>query len=161
MPTKSENWGHMHAGISVWLNGPPRLLAHRVVRDGTADRPLLNDASPAGAEEGPQEEYARTLGKLEALMEARREQYAQADIVVSLEGDDPATADFGAPAAVVVHRILAAVNDRIKRDASAREERKSFQVVNENLPPTMRVVKSINPAADGGSVGGEADPYLP
>jgi shikimate kinase len=40
-PTKSENWGHMQGGISVWLNGPPTLLAHRVVGDGTENRPLL------------------------------------------------------------------------------------------------------------------------
>ena len=31
----------MQGGISVWLNGPPTLLAHRVVGDGTENRPLL------------------------------------------------------------------------------------------------------------------------
>lgn len=28
--------------MSVWLNGPPALLAHRVVGDGTETRPLLS-----------------------------------------------------------------------------------------------------------------------
>lgn len=35
------NWGSLHAGVVVWLNGAPELLAKRVVRDGTSTRPLL------------------------------------------------------------------------------------------------------------------------
>lgn len=156
--TRSENWGHMHAGISVWLNAPPELLAHRVVRDGTAARPLLQQ--PDGTEAVDSDDgdaYQKAVARLTQLLEERKEQYGAADIIVSLEGEDPATASLGAPAAVVVHRILSALNDRIKRDAASREERKSFQVVNENLPESMRVVKSINPVGQEE----ETDPYLP
>lgn len=32
----------VQGGVSVWLNGPPTLLAHRVVGDGTETRPLLS-----------------------------------------------------------------------------------------------------------------------
>lgn len=46
VPTKAENWGHMQGGVSVWLNGPPTLLAHRVVGDGTESRPLLSQVRP-------------------------------------------------------------------------------------------------------------------
>lgn len=158
------NWGHMHGGISVWLNAPPALLARRVVRDGTANRPLLADNSSiesSGSAEvaGDEEEYVRTVAKLAKLLEQRREQYGYADITVSLEGEgeDAAAADLGAPAAVVVHRVLAAVADRIKRDAAARAERGNFEVTNDALPPTMRVVSNINTVGDGG----EADPFLP
>lgn len=167
IPTKSENWGHMQAGISVWLNGPASLLARRVFRDGVEGRPLLqrqdsNDtdkeeesSETMGGEDFYDEEYRSTLAKVSALLEDRKEQYGFADLVVSLEGEDAATADLGAPPAVVVLRVLLAINHRIVKDAEMREERKNFEVVNDNLPPSMRVVKSINP------VGDESDPYLP
>ncbi len=35
------NWGHMSHAVSVWLDGPPPLLAARLVADGTASRPLV------------------------------------------------------------------------------------------------------------------------
>lgn len=136
-PTKATNWGHMQGGISVWLNGPPELLASRVMRDGTENRPLLSN--PEG--------YEETIEKLRGLLDERYECYSFADLTVSLEGGH----GTGAPAAVIAHRVLAAINDRIARDTAWREERKNFEVVNEDLPPTMRVVKSINPI----------DPYLP
>lgn len=136
-PTKATNWGHMQGGISVWLNGPPELLANRVMRDGTENRPVLSN--PQGHE--------ATVEKLRALLDERYDCYSFADLTVSLEGGH----GTGAPAAVVVDRVLAAINDRIARDTAWREERKNFEVVNEDLPPSMRVVKSINPT----------DPYLP
>jgi len=157
--TRSENWGHIHSGVSVWLNGPPTLLARRVVQDGTDGRPLLNRKDGEEEEGEINDEYERAVQRLSALLEERKELYGVSDITVSLEGDDPATADFGAPAAVVVHRVLSAINERIKRDAAWREERKSFQVVNDNLPPSMRVVQSINPIAS--EVDADNDPYLP
>jgi shikimate kinase len=149
--TRGVNWGHMQGGIVVWLNGPPRLLAQRVLADGTAGRPLLADA--AG---GDGDELERTVARLAALLEERRQQYGAADLVVSLEGDTPATADLGAPAALVVLRVLLAINERVAKDAAMRAERQNFEVVNEAKPATMRVVKSINDAP-----GAEADPFLP
>ncbi|KAL4528256.1 hypothetical protein Ndes2437B_g00355 [Nannochloris sp. 'desiccata'] len=179
--TKSENWGYMQGGISVWLNGAPSLLAHRVIRDGTENRPLLatgggnnnnggnsdeNDENSdrnggGGSIETESEEFQTLLAKLNKLLEDRLEQYAFADITVSLEGENPSTADFGAPAAVVALRILTAVNERIAKDAAARAERMKFEVVNETLPPTMRVVDSINPIGSSSSSSSDPDPYLP
>lgn len=43
------NWGHMSHAVSVWLDGPPPLLAARLVADGTASRPLV-----AGSEVRPE-----------------------------------------------------------------------------------------------------------
>ncbi|KAL4547262.1 hypothetical protein Ndes2526B_g08034 [Nannochloris sp. 'desiccata'] len=171
----------MQGGISVWLNGAPSLLAHRVIRDGTENRPLLatgggnnnnggnsdeNDENSdrnggGGSIETESEEFQTLLAKLNKLLEDRLEQYAFADITVSLEGENPSTADFGAPAAVVALRILTAVNERIAKDAAARAERMKFEVVNETLPPTMRVVDSINPIGSSSSSSSDPDPYLP
>ena len=153
-PTKGENWGHMQGGISIWLNGPPTLLAHRVLRDGTENRPLLAQEGASAGDEASAA-YEETVAKLTKLLEERLGQYSFADITVSLVGDDPATADFGAPAAVVAHRALQALNERIAKDTAMRAERMNFEVVNEDLPPSMRVVQSINQA------GTDPDPYLP
>jgi shikimate kinase len=178
--TKSENWGHMQGGISVWLNGPPSLLAHRVMRDGIENRPLLasggsgnasgdenasdnnSGGSGGGSIEQSSEEFQALLAKINKLMEDRLEQYSFADITVSLEGENPSIADFGAPAAVVALRILSTVNERIAKDAAARAERMNFEVVNETLPPTMQVVDSINPIRSSTpSASSDPDPYLP
>lgn len=115
-----------------------------------------NNNSSQGVIETDSAEYQALVAKLTKLLEDRLEQYSFADITVSLEGDNPSTADFGAPAAVVALRILEAVSERITRDAAARAERMNFEVVNEALPPTMRVVDSINPI--GAS---DPDPYMP
>jgi hypothetical protein len=125
---------------------PAEMLAKRAAADGTAGRPLLSQ----GAEGGEEDEEKRALERISQLLEERRKQYQTSDIVVSLEGDE----ELGAPAAVVAHRVLAAITDRVRRDTAAREDRRKFEVVNENLPPTMRVVKSINQA-------GEEDSFLP
>jgi shikimate kinase len=147
---KSQNWGHMQTGISIWLDGRPAMLAQRVLRDSSNDRPLV---AIDGAETMSEEEiFDATVGRLEALLEARRSQYAYADLTVSLEGtgDDDAAAD---PATVVL-RILTSLNARIRKDAKEREERKNFEIVNNDLPPSMRVVSNINQTA-------QDDPYMP
>lgn len=38
---RRTNWGHMSHAVSVWLDGPPPLLAARLVADGTESRPLV------------------------------------------------------------------------------------------------------------------------
>lgn len=39
--TLAANWGQMQSGVVVWLSGSPELLASRVLADGAASRPLL------------------------------------------------------------------------------------------------------------------------
>lgn len=145
---KSQNWGHMQTGISIWLDGSPLMLAKRVVRDSTNDRPLVavDDASSKSDDLILEE----TTTRLQTLLDERREQYGYSDLTVSLEGEG----DDGAPPGTVVLRILTSLNDRITKDAKEREERKKFEIVNNELPESMRVVENINQIAD-------SDPYLP
>jgi hypothetical protein len=99
----------MQGGVSVWLNGSPTLLAHRVVGDGTASRPLL-------AQPEADDAYAAAVARLTGLLEERRDVYAYADLAVPLEGSGP-DADIGAPAMEVAYRVLTALNQRITDDA--------------------------------------------
>jgi shikimate kinase len=160
--TRAENWGHLQGGVSIWLQGPPELLARRVVGDGTSNRPMLqptkrtentdpndNNNNNASNDDDDGKEYQAALDKINGLLEQRESLYADADLHVSLVGSDGKPL----PAADMVLRILQQLDERIKKDAKEREERKRFQVVNENLPKTMKAVQSINPPAD--------DPYLP
>eukprot|EP00891_Asterochloris_glomerata_P004392 jgi/Astpho2/4392/gw1.00067.507.1_t len=39
---RRSNWGYMQHGVVIWLDGPPELLASRVVGDGIAQRPLVS-----------------------------------------------------------------------------------------------------------------------
>lgn len=145
---KSQNWGHMNTGVSIWLDGAPALLARRVVNDSNNERPLA--AVEDAASKSDEDVLRETTDRLTALLEARRDQYSYADLTVSLMGD----ADDGAAPATVVLRILNSLNTRITNDAKEREERKKFELVNNELPHTARVVENINDVVD-------SDPYLP
>jgi shikimate kinase len=59
---RRQNWGFMQHGVVVWLTGPPELLARRALRDGTASRPLLNDA--AGEDEDQVQLLEAKLGRV-------------------------------------------------------------------------------------------------
>ena len=43
------NWSYMHSGVVAWLEGPPALLARRVVAEGVQKRPLLYGEGVTGA----------------------------------------------------------------------------------------------------------------
>lgn len=154
VPTRAENWGHMQGGVSVWLNGPPTLLAHRVVGDGTETRPLLS-------QDGQQQQsdaYQAAVERLTQLLEQRQALYQIADLTISLEGSGP-DGDLGAPAMVVAYRLLSAINQRVKDDAEERRRRMDFEIVQGELPETMRVMDS--PAAAAAAAAEEEDPFLP
>jgi len=155
---KSQNWGHMAAGLSVWLNGDPKILAKRVIKDSTNDRPLiaLDDKENLSQEEILQQ----TTERLRQLLIERRDQYGYADLTVSLSlGQDD---EEQAEPAIVVERILTSINERILRDAKEREERKKFEVVKDDLPESMRVVQNINDIQSGKTNSDTSDdPYLP
>jgi shikimate kinase len=73
--TRPVNWGHLHQGVVIWLDAPAELLLQRLQADPTP-RPLLATEDPAA--------------RLEALLQARRPLYAQADLRVEQQGgDDP------------------------------------------------------------------------
>jgi shikimate kinase len=72
--TQSENWGHLHQGVVVWLDAPaPQLLA-RLAGDPT-QRPLLQAEDPAA--------------RLQGLLAERLPLYAQADLHIRQAAEPP------------------------------------------------------------------------
>eukprot|EP00951_Prasinocladus_malaysianus_P016136 scaffold125243_cov35-Prasinocladus_malaysianus.AAC.1 len=68
---EGKNWSYLQNGVVVYLEGDSELLAKRVVADGTDGRPML---------EGSGDEYAKTLDRINRLMEDRKVRYEKADI---------------------------------------------------------------------------------
>jgi shikimate kinase len=96
--TRPVNWGHLRQGVVIWLDAPAELLLTRLQADPTP-RPLLATEDPAA--------------RLEALLEARRPLYAQADLRVEQQsGDDPQT---------VAERVVTALPTILKEHAQPPE----------------------------------------
>ena len=72
--TRPENWGAMHQGVVIWLDVQQDQLLKRLEQDDTP-RPLLQEQDPAVA--------------LETLMTARRPMYAEADLTVVIDAEQP------------------------------------------------------------------------
>lgn len=131
---KRENWGLMHHAVVVWLDGHAALLAARAAADGVASRPLLADAGDDGA-----------AARVESILAARRDMYAQADVRVPLAaavgdgGAAPAATDAASPA-LVTYRLLAALDARIDADAASREEERKFEIHGVGDVKTMKVM---------------------
>jgi shikimate kinase len=128
-----KNWSYMHAGIVAWLQGEPTLLARRVVADGAQKRPLLSSSAASSSEDAANNDngdgaYSAALTKLEALLEQRRKFYETADVVIPLDGRTDEDRERGAPAAVVMHRLMAAVAERIATTRAEREARRNFTI---------------------------------
>lgn len=68
-----HNWSYLHHGVVVWLDVPIDHLFQRI--QGDTNRPLLQAPNPQK--------------RLQDLMEERRSLYAQADVRVVLQGDEP------------------------------------------------------------------------
>ncbi|GBF89384.1 shikimate, chloroplastic [Raphidocelis subcapitata] len=120
--TNPMNWSYMHNGIVAWLEGAPELLARRVVAEGVEKRPLLyGDGVTAD------NAFGVANAKLTALLEAREKYYENADVRVPLSGV-AADEDRGAPAAVVMYRLLTRVLDKIEATKAEREARRTFTI---------------------------------
>jgi len=72
--TRPENWGAMHQGIVIWLDVKQEQLLKRLEQDHTP-RPLLQEQDPALA--------------LERLLTARRPMYAESDLTVVIDAEQP------------------------------------------------------------------------
>ena len=72
--TQPENWGMLHSGIVIWLDVVPDQLLQRLNADSTV-RPLLQTADPEAA--------------LNALLNERRPLYAEADLTVVINDENP------------------------------------------------------------------------
>ena len=107
--TQPINWSYLHHGVAIWLDVPIPVLVSRL--SGDTSRPLLQTDD--------------LTAKLETLLEARGDRYAQADIRIPYEGRSVGkTCD----------RILAAIKQTI------REPKKSADPISINQTQINRPV---------------------
>ncbi len=78
--TQRPNWGLLHSGIVIWLDVMRDQLLARLKADATA-RPLLQTPDPEAA--------------LDELLAQRKPLYAEADLTVVIDQEDPATVADG------------------------------------------------------------------
>ena len=78
--TQPKNWGLLHSGIVIWLDVMRDQLLTRLKADAT-ERPLLQTADPEAA--------------LDALLAERKPLYAEADLTVVIDQEDPAAVADG------------------------------------------------------------------
>jgi len=116
------NWMHLHNGVTLRLTADNQLLADRLYADGVEKRPLLRDSGLGVDNETAVK--ASIVKKLEALLEKRELMYKQADITIPLGSRD----DRGASVAVVVDRILDALDARVSEDAVQNKLRRAPEV---------------------------------
>lgn len=72
--TQPTNWGLLHSGIVIWLDVMRDQLLNRLKVDAT-ERPLLQTPDPEAA--------------LDALLAKRKPLYAEADLTVVIDQEDP------------------------------------------------------------------------
>ena len=78
--TERSNWGLLHSGIVIWLDVMRDQLLSRLKADATT-RPLLQTPDPEAA--------------LDELLAQRKPLYAEADLTVVIDQEDPATVADG------------------------------------------------------------------
>ena len=78
--TQRQNWGLLHSGIVIWLDVMRDQLLARLRADVT-ERPLLQTPDPEAA--------------LDDLLAQRKPLYAEADLTVVIDQEDPATVADG------------------------------------------------------------------
>lgn len=94
---RPKNWSYLHHGIVVWLDLPVEKLYQRLQGDTT--RPLLQEVDP--------------LEKLRSLLKNRQAMYSQADLHISLTGEETPEG--------VARRVLEKIPTIIKSEVKARE----------------------------------------
>ena len=78
--TQPKNWGLLHSGIVIWLDVMRDQLLDRLKADAT-ERPLLQTPDPEAA--------------LDSLLTKRKPFYAEADLTVVIDQEDPAAVADG------------------------------------------------------------------
>jgi len=78
--TQRKNWGLLHSGIVIWLDVMRDQLLARLRADAT-ERPLLKSPDPEAA--------------LDDLLAERKPLYAEADLTVVIDQENPATVAEG------------------------------------------------------------------
>lgn len=90
--------------------------------------------------------YEISLDKLQQLLDKRTRYYDNADVRVDLRGHGK-DAESGAPAAVVMYRLMQAVHKKIQRTQEERESRRQFTIDRASEVPTMRKEAAKGPQA--------------
>ncbi|MDC0834276.1 shikimate kinase [Geitlerinema sp. CS-897] len=88
--TQQNNWSYLKYGLVVWLDVRPETLFDRLRDDRS--RPLLKEADP--------------LATLKQLLDERRSKYEQADLHLSVSGDESPDR--------IVDRLIAAIPSVLK-----------------------------------------------
>jgi len=112
---RRANWGQMHHGIVVFLNGTAGTLASRICGAQKEKRPLLKDV---GDEQG-------LVDKLDAMLGDRINLYREADVEVVLEESNSGEA---LPTEQVTLLVIEKVLEKIESKQKEVEERKNFKV---------------------------------
>lgn len=94
---RQKNWSYLHHGIVVWLDLPVEQLYQRLQGDTT--RPLLQEVDP--------------LEKLRSLLDDRQGLYSQADLQVTMTGEETPEG--------VARRVLEKIPTIIKPEVKNRE----------------------------------------
>ncbi|MGK7905551.1 MAG: shikimate kinase [Hormoscilla sp.] len=94
---RPKNWSYLHHGIVVWLDLPVEKLYNRL--QGDTNRPLLQEVDP--------------LEKLRSLLKTRQAMYSQADLHITLTGEETPEG--------VARRVLGEIPTIIKPEVKARE----------------------------------------
>ncbi|KAK9812505.1 hypothetical protein WJX73_004738 [Symbiochloris irregularis] len=119
-----DNWELMQHAVVVWLHGNAATLTHRTIADGTASRPLLGSSAHGGETGG---DYDATHQRINKLLTERATMYAQADLCVPIDSNEP-NRIAGASAAEVVYRVLKGLDVKLKHAKMDREQKKNFYI---------------------------------
>jgi shikimate kinase len=95
------------------------------------------------------EAYSISLQKLQQLLADRTKYYENADVFIDLRGYGK-DEQSGAPTAVVMHRLMQAVHEKINQTEAERESRRQFTIDRAGEVPSMKVQPSpaAQPAAE-------------
>ncbi len=121
--TQQMNWSYLRHGVVIWLDVPVPVLISRLSND--THRPLLNVE--------PDVEPSVALGeKLNSLIEARGDRYAQADIRIAYEGRSVGkTCD----------RIVAALQQSIRPDPKLIADEVIVSQSSINPPANLQTIR--------------------
>ena len=101
---RQKNWSYLQYGLIVWLDVPIEVLLSRLAEDTT--RPLLKDTDLAS--------------KLQILLNQRQRLYAQADLKITVSGDETPEQ--------IAARVMAAIPTVLKppRNRKDKENKENF-----------------------------------
>lgn len=119
----------------------PIRCTHQSCAAPRAAAPCTHVNQPAAPRRAEEEAYEISVNKISGLLAERTKYYENADVVVPLKGYGK-DADAGAPAAVVMHRLLSAVREKIRATKEEREARRQFVIEQGGDVPTMRKQQS-------------------